>query len=148
MALTKFLARDLTIAIRTAVGPDVWTPIGGLDTLTHSPSSENADTTGFDDNGRAAHIKAQRGESWDLAGKAVMDVATGAKDPGQEAVEALASQVGLAAEGRFQITDPANNKREFSATAEVTLPGGGTNDAASWGASLEVTGAPIYTPAP
>src|SRR5688500_16227127 len=130
MAKTKFLARDLTIEIRTGVGPDVWTPISGLDTFTHSPSSENADTTGFDDNGRAAHIKAQRGDSSEMAGKAILDLATGEKDAGQEAVEALSRLVGLAAEGRFRVTDPGNNKLEFSATAEVTLPGGGTNDAA------------------
>jgi hypothetical protein len=150
MALTKFLARDLTIEVRTAVGPDVWTHIGGLDTLTHSPSTERADTTGFDDQGRPTHIVAQRGDSWDIAGKALIDVgATGdaTKDPGQLAVETLSRAIGAAAEGRFRITDPAGNEQEFSATAELTQPGGGTNDAASWGASLEVTGAPTFTPA-
>ena len=147
MPLTKFLARDLVIEIRTAVGPDVWTPIKGLDTFTHSPSSENADTTGFDDQGRATHIKAQRGDSFELAGKALIDVAAvgEGKDPGQKAVETLGRAVGAAAEGRFRITDPATNRLEFSATVEVTNPGGGTNDAASWGATLEVTGAPTYT---
>jgi len=148
MATTKFLARDLAISVRTAVGPDVFTPILGLDTLTHSPATEKADTTGFDEDGRATHIVAQRSESWELAGKALLDVAAvgEGKDPGQKAVEVLADAVGAAAEGRFQLVDPAGNKREFSATVEHTRPGGGHNDGATWGATLEMTGPAVYTP--
>lgn len=148
MAATKFLARDLTIEVRTGVGPDVWTAIGGLNSLTHSPSTERADTTGFDENGRPTHIVAQRGDSWDLAGHALLDVAAvgEGKDPGQLAVETLAQAIGAAAEGRFRITDPAGNRLEFSGTVELTRPGGGHNDAANWAASIEVTGAPAYTP--
>ena len=147
MAANKFLARDLTFEVRTAVGPDVWTEVKGLDSLTHSPSTERADTTGFDENGRASHILAQRGDTWELAGKALLDVAAvgEGKDPGQLAMEVLGRAIGTAAEGRFRVTDPAGNKLEMSGTVEITMPGGGTNDAASWGASIEVTGAPTFT---
>lgn len=148
MATTKFLARELVFEIRTAVGPDVWTPVLGLDSISHSPSTERADTTSFDEAGRASHLVAQRGDTFEISGKALIDVAAvgEGKDPGQTAVEALARAIGSAAIGRFRITDPATNRLEFSASAEVTLPSGGTNDAATWGASLEVTGAPTYTP--
>lgn len=148
MAATEFLARDLTFEVRTAVGPDVWTEVKGLTTITHSPGTERADTTGNDDEGHASHILAQRSETWELAGHALLDVAEvgEGKDPGQLAVEVLGRAIGAAAEGRFRVTDPAGNMREFSGTVENTLPGGGTNDAASWGASIEVTGAPVFTP--
>ena len=68
------------------------------------------------------------------------------KDPGQTAIEALSRAIGTAAIGRFRIIDPATNQLEFSGSVEVTLPSGGTNDAATWGASIEVTGAVTYTP--
>jgi len=145
MARTKFLARDLTIEVQTAV--DTWTPIGGLNTLTHSPSTERADTTGFDENGRPTHLVAQRGDSWELAGFALVDVESGEKDPGQEYIETSAQEMGLAAEETYRITDPGGNALQFAATAELTRPGGGHNDAASWAASIEMTGEPTYTPA-
>lgn len=147
MAKTKFLARDLVIEVLTSAGPDVWTPIGGLNSLTHSPSTERADTTGFDENGRPTHLVAQRGDSWELAGHALVDVETGAKDAGQQYIEDSAQEMGLAAEETYRITDPGGNALQFAATAELTRPGGGHNDAASWAASIEMTGEPTYTPA-
>lgn len=156
MAATKFLARDLAIAISTAAGvdtiagtaDDTWTPIKGLNSLTHSPATERADTSSFDSNGRAEHLVAQRGDSFDLAGFALEDTATGDRDPGQEAVEASGKQVGPAAERWYQITSPGGNIVRFKATAEVTMAGGGTNDAAAWSANIEITGEPVYVPAP
>lgn len=148
MAKTKFLARDLVLEILTGTGPDVWTPVGGLNTLTHSPSTERADTTGFDENGRPTHLVAQRGDAWALAGFAMLDVSSGAKDPGQEAIEASGREMGAAAEETYRMTDPGGNRIRYVGTVEVTLPGGGHNDAASWTANIEITGDVIYDPAP
>jgi hypothetical protein len=156
MAATKFLARDLTIAISTAPGvdtikgtaDDTWTNIGGLNTLTHAPSLARADTTSFDSNGRDEHLPASRGETWTLAGFALEDVATGDRDAGQEAVEALGRLVGPAGLGYFKVTSPGGNIIIFQGSAEVTLMGGGTNDAAAWQATVTVNGEPDYTPAP
>ena len=39
MAITKFLARDLTIGIADSGSGGGYIPIKGLNTLTHSPSS-------------------------------------------------------------------------------------------------------------
>lgn len=147
MAITKFLARDLVIEIQTnPVGP-VFTPIGGLGTLTHNPSTNRADAADFDSNGRAEHIVVERGDSWALAGHAKEDVATGDKDLGQEKVEALAQEVGLDSLGTFRITSPGGNVIQFEGSAEVTLPGGGHNDLATWAATITVSGAVQYTPA-
>jgi len=143
MAVTKFLARDLTIEVRDA-GDTAWVAIGGLNSLTHSPATSRADTTDFDANGREEHIVAQRGESWTLSGFAMEDVGTGARDAGQERCETLAKVQGLAAMGSFRLTSPGGNTITFDASVEVTLAGGGHNDAAAWQASLTVSGDPVY----
>lgn len=156
MAATKFLARDLTIEISTAPGvdttsgttDDTWAVIGGLNSLTHSPSTSRADTSSFDSNGRDEHLVASRGESWTLAGFSIEDVATGDRDAGQEAVEALGRLVGPAGLGFFRITSPGGNTIIFQASAEVTIHGGGHNDAAAWQAVLQVNGEPTYAAAP
>lgn len=156
MAITKFLARDLAIAISTGAGvdtlpgtsDDVWTSIGGLNSLTHAPSTSRADTSSFDSNGRDEHLIASRGESWTLAGFSLEDVANGDKDPGQAAVEALGKLVGPAGMGYFKVTSPGGNMILFEASVEVTLQGGGNNDAAAWQAVLTVNGEPTYEAAP
>lgn len=156
MALTKFLARDLTIEVSTGVGTDTiagttddtWTPIKGLNSLTHSPGSSDVDTTDFDSDGHAEHMKAERSESWALAGFSLEDVTTGARDPGQLAVETLGRAMGPASLGWFRITSPGGNRIVFQASAEVTLAGGGNNDAAAWEVSLTVSGEPDYEAAP
>lgn len=148
MATTKFLARDLAIGVEDPDGtPDVFVPIGGLNSLTHAPSTSRADTTAFDSNGRDEHIVASRGESWTLAGFAIEDVENGQRDPGQLIVEALGRARGLGATGRFRVTSPGGNTITFSASAEVTLHGGGHNDAAAWQAAIQVTGEPDYNAA-
>lgn len=145
MAVTKFLARDLTIEINTgSIAVPVWTEIKGLNTLTHSPSSTDAETTDFASNGRAEHMKAERGDSWALAGFKLEDVANGDEDPGQAAVEALGRAVGLTSLGQFRITSPGGNTATFMASAEVTLSGGGNNDAAAWAATIMVSGPITY----
>lgn len=143
MATTKFLARDITIEIESGT---TFMAIGGIESLTHSPSSETADTTDFDSGGRAEHFVAQRGDEWTLAGFALEDVDTGAQDPGQQAVEELARAVGPTASlGTFRLTSPGGNTLTFDASAEVTLPGGAHNDSAAWSAKLTVSGEIQYT---
>lgn len=146
MALTKFLARDLTIEVQDDDGL-TWLAVGGLQSLTHSPSKTDADTTDFDSNGRNRHIPASRGDSWALAGQALLDVDNGDKDAGQERIESLAKLTGLSAMGTFRLTDPGGNRATFDGSADVTLPGGGTNDAATWAATVLVDGEVVYSEA-
>lgn len=142
MAITKFLSRDLLIAIQVGgSGGPSYVPIKGLNTLTHSPSSSDAETTDFDSGGHSEHMKAERGDSWTIAGFTLEDVLNGDRDPGQAAVEALALTMGLGSLGVFRITSPGGNRLDFSGTAEVTRASGGNNDTASWQAVLRVSGA-------
>ena len=143
MAATKYLARDLAIEVESDT-PDTFIAINGLNSLTHSPSTTRADTTSFDSNGRDEHLPASRGESWSLSGFSIEDVATGERDAGQLRVEELGRIVGPAGIARYRITSPGGNTITFSASAEVTIHGGGHNDAAAWGAEVTVTGEPIY----
>jgi hypothetical protein len=145
VAITKFLARDLTFEVQDAAGTG-WLPIGGLQSISHSPASTNADTTDFDSNGHARHIPAQRGDSFALAGQALEDVTNGDVDPGQARCEELALLTGLNAMGSFRVTSAGGNVKMFDGSAEVTLPGGGTNDAASWACTVTVDGE--ITPGP
>jgi hypothetical protein len=145
MAATKYLARDLTCEIENPDVPTTFIHIGGLNTLTHSPSTSRADTTDFDSNGHDEHLVASRGETWTLAGFSIEDVVTGDRDAGQEAVEAIGKLIGLGGFGNFN-TSPCNTIA-FEASAEVTLAGGGHNDAAQWQAVLTINGAPEFTPA-
>ena len=144
MAVTKFLARDLAIVIDTGGSGGSFTPIKGLDTLTHSPSSTDAVTTDFDSNGRGEHMVADRGDTWTLAGFFLEDVLSGDRDPGQAAVEALGHATGLDSLGSFTITSPGGNTISFKASADVTGPGGSNNDAAKWQAVLKISGAITY----
>ncbi len=144
MALTKFLARDLDIVIVLADSGSTELPIKGLNTLTHSPSSTDADTTDFESNGHNEHLKAERGDQWTLAGFHLEDVITGDRDPGQAACEALAQETSFASLGSFKITSPGGNTIEFKASAEVTLAGGNNNEAATWQCILKVSGATTF----
>lgn len=135
---------DFTTAITAGTIGGYPVIVNGLNSLTHSPSSSDADTTSFDSEGRSEHMKAERGDSWTLAGFYLEDVATGDRDPGQAAVEALAQLIGPSSLGVFKITSPGGNTITFSASAEVTLHGGGNNDAAAWQATIVVSGAVTY----
>ena len=78
MAVTKIPARDFTIEIDSGVpGPPAWTPIGGLNSLTPSPSTNRADTTDFDSNGVAEHLVMERGLEFTVAGHHLEDALTG-----------------------------------------------------------------------
>ena len=145
MAVTKFLARDLSIAIQVGGSAgNTFLDIKGLNSLSHSPTSTDADTTDFDSEGHSEHMKAERGDSWTLAGFTLEDVLTGERDPGQLAVEDLAKLTGPESLGTFRITSPGGNTATFEASAETTLAGGGNNDAASWQAVVRVSGEVVY----
>ncbi len=118
--------------------------IGGLNSLTHSPSTSRADTSSFDSAGREEHLPASRGDSWSLSGYALEDVVTKTRDVGQSRVEALGKLVGPSGLMKYRVTSPGGNTITFSASAEVTLSGGGHNDAAAWGAEVQVSGASVY----
>ena len=139
----KVPANAFLVEVETT--PGTYTQIKGLNNLEFSPGAERADTTTWDDNGWASHILTQRNLSITLEGFRLEDPATGARDPGQEFVEDLGLQVGVAAVGKFRITTPGGETVEFDATVDVTPMGGGQNDGAAWSAELTITGQPVLT---
>jgi hypothetical protein len=144
MALTKIPARDFTIEIDANYGEsggENFIPIGGIESLTPSPSTNRADTTDYDSQGVAEHMVMERGLAFTISGRHLEDAATGERDAGQAAVEALARRVGLNSNGSFKVTSPGGNVDSFLASAEVTTAGGGHNDPATWGAALTINGA-------
>ena len=134
----KLLARECLIEIEIAT---TYTEIKGLNSLTLSPTTNRADTTDFNDAGRLAHIVASRGLQISLEGFRMEAESGGDRDPGQEAVEALADEFSHDSLGQFRLTSPGGEVWTFKASAEVTPMGGGNDDPNAWTATLEVSGA-------
>lgn len=138
----EMLARDYTFEVNdgTVLAPD-WLEIGGLNTWSHSPSSNDADTTKFFDGGRSSHMKASRGDEFSMAGFRSMDDTVTARDPGQLVCESWANAVGRSSRKLFRITEiDTAETRVFTATATVTQGGGGNDDPSTWELSITVTG--------
>lgn len=140
MAITKVPARDFKLEIDTGSGSPVWTPIGGLTGLVPAPKTTQADTTDFDSAGQAEHMVLERSLEFTISGHFLEDADTGARDPGQAAVELLAAAIGLASLGSFRLTTPGGQAVTFRASAEVTSGGGSHNDPATWSAKITRSG--------
>jgi len=141
MALVKVLARDWVTEINTGTEETpVWTPIGGVETLTFSQDKEDADDTDFNSQGWAEHMVVQRSNSLTLEGKYMEDPQTGERDPGQEAVEQAGEAIGYDSLKQFRLTSPGGTVRTFKASVLIGDIGGGLNDKTSWGAELTISG--------
>jgi len=142
MATTDILARDFTFETNTGTsGSPVWVEIGGLETWNHKPATTKAKTNKFANAGRASHLVATRGDTFTLKGLYQEDEANGNRDAGQEALETQGIAVGADSIKEFRITSPGGTVKTFSCSAEVTVGGGGDDDATSWECELEVSGA-------
>jgi len=139
MPITKVLARGFTVEIKNP-DTDIWTKIKNLETLGFSGSAERTPTTDFESGGNAEHILAERSRSLSIEGNYMEDPDTGDRDPGQELVDQAAEVIGADAKRDFRITSPGGNRKEFEGTVEPADIGGGTNEAADWGAEIEVSG--------
>lgn len=150
MPLVKILARHLSPELNTGTDAlPVWTPIGGLNSLTFSTEKTDTDDTDFDSDGYAEHKVAQRASSITAEGFYKEDPVTGARDAGQEALLALADAVGYDSLKPFRVTTPGGNITVYQVSARVDAPaGGGLNDNAGFSAELVVSGKPVFTPAP
>ena len=141
MATTKVLARGWKVEIGTQIATPVYTIIKGLNSLTFSNDKSDTETTDFDSNGRAEHIVTERSAEVSCEGYFLEDIATKARDAGQQAVEAAAQSVGLTSLYPIRITSPGGTVKTFQASVNVGDVGGGNNDATSWGATFTVSGA-------
>jgi hypothetical protein len=138
MAAVKVLARGWKISIRTAAA--TFLDVKGLTTLTFNGEKNDADTTTFDSEGVQEHMVASRANSMSMEGYHLEDPVTGDRDPGQEAVEALAEKVGAGSLAIFKRVSPGGNIKYFYASANVTGVGGANDDPTGWSAELKVSG--------
>lgn len=142
----KILARDCTFDINTGtVGTPVWVAINGVNQFGPQWSGNQADTTTFSDGGWLTHLMASRGATFGIGGLVIESEADGSRDPGQEACEALALEIGQSSLKQFRITTPGGNTVKFlaSATAPITTgTGGGNDDPNGWQLDLTMSGAP------
>lgn len=146
MAIQAVLARGWTVEIEDEATPGTYIKISGLNQIGFDEDETDADTTDFDSDGRPSHLVAQRGNTVTLEGYYKEDPVTGERDPGQAAVEALADKTGNLSLGKFRITSPAGNMKEFMASARVS-GSGGLNDPMGWQAELRISGPITKTPA-
>jgi hypothetical protein len=145
MADEQVLMQDTDVHINTGtVGVPVWTQVHGVTGVTHAPSTNRVDTKNFDSGGRETHKVTRRGDTFTISAQRLEDVDDGSRDAGQEAVEAIAQEVGTAAEAQFKLTSPGGNTLTFMASAQVTQIGGNTDDVSTWEAELVVTGDITY----
>jgi hypothetical protein len=97
MPLVKINARDIQIEVADSSGA-TWIPVGGLNSAVPNggENEEVVDTTTFDSGGYYEQEVIQRGATLELEGFLLQDAETGALDPGQSRIDALANQVGFA----------------------------------------------------
>lgn len=144
----KILARDWDFAINTGTDSvPVWTPINGLNTHSWSNSKNDADTTTYDDEGWTSHLPASRGTSITLSGITMEAPDDGDRDPGQEACETHAEQIGPEGLRKFKVTSPAGTTWVGPASMQATVGGGGNDDPAAWECVVTFSGKPVKTPA-
>ena len=146
MAIRKIIAREFTWEVESAT-PGTWIPIGGLTTFSRSPSKTDTDTMDFDDDGIEAHLVGSRGAAYTLEGHYLEDTVTtpGARDAGQARCEVIGQLVGAASINGFRFTTPGATVVTFDGSCNVTGPGGGSNDAASWSCNIMRSGVETVT---
>jgi hypothetical protein len=138
MALVRVLAREWKMEVEDELAAFV--EVGGINTFAFGGSKTDADTTGFDSEGWAEHLVAERSRTLTMEGFYIEDKDTGARDPGQEIVDGLAEKIGEEAIGNFKLTSPGGTVLTFSGSVEPADIGGGHNDATSWGATITING--------
>lgn len=151
MTTLKPLAREAfaSLEILTATDPaETFTEIGGIETLTPSFQSTDADTSDYDSDGWTEHLVAERTEQIQISGHmAYTDVDTGERDPGQQAVEELARKTGLDSVGKIVLNLLGGGSIEWDVTATLGNQGGPRGSGAQWGVTFTSTGAPTIVPA-
>lgn len=148
MPLVKINARDIRIEVADSNGT-TWVPVGGLNSAVPNggENEEVVDTTTFDSNGYYEQEVIQRGATMELEGFLLQDPETGAPDPGQSRVEALATQVGFASVGRVRFRHPKDTVwKVWNATFTLGEQGGGNNDKSAWAVTITRSGPSTTAP--
>jgi hypothetical protein len=121
MAVTKVNADGWTFEVSDGAGGFI--PIKGIEDFDVSRATTRADITDFDSEGSEENRVIRRGKTIALNGHFLEDESDGSRDPGQEAVNDLAEEVGTAAEETFRFTTPGGTIFEFAATVQEGTSG-------------------------
>ena len=144
----KILAQDESFYVNTGtVAVPVWTEIKGVLSYSLEASKTMADTTTYDSAGIKENIPNE--VSYKLTLDMLYDTALatpegapttgGVRDAGQLKLETLGNTVGRAGIGQFKIDNGELVELEFSGC--VSYSEGGRNEAATFQATINVTGA-------
>lgn len=144
MANTKINARDWTFEINDG---DELEPtlieIAGVNSMTLGRASEERETTDFDSDGQRESIPMQRHRTVALEGDVIEDDTTGALEPGQARLEALAALVGESGRAEFVATSPGGRTFTQQVWVDPGDQGGGNNDGTSFSYTLVRSGATV-----
>lgn len=142
MALEHVLLRDTTAEINTGTeAVPNWVEILGIDKIERKPKATKKDCATTKSGGNEEHRVTERGDTWTLKGQRIEDPDSGARDPGQEAVEALGNAIGYDSVKQIRMSSPGAEVLVFWASAVVTPLGGDKSGFSDWEAELERSGA-------
>jgi len=133
----KILARGWILEIYKNAA---YIQVNGLTSLIFDGAKNDADTTSYEDLGWQTHLVASRSRNVGFEAFYLEDPADGGRDPGQEAVEQLADEIGQDSIAAFRLTSPAGVIRDFNASANVSGVGGATDDPTGFSGIVNVSG--------
>jgi len=145
MAIRRYLARDFKFDISSNNGV-TYAEISGISTWSFTVDSNEEDVSTFDNGAWGSTFYTQRTGSLSLEGFYLINTITGARDPGQLAVEVAATKVGFDAQRTFRVRAVTASGEIgnffFSGQAALGDMGGSTTDVMPWGADLIFDGRP------
>jgi hypothetical protein len=147
MPVDIILTRQSRFEINTGTdATPTWVAIGGLTSLNYSLNEQVAEGNHFGSGGWNSSLVSRRGISFSLNAMYLVDAATGARDPGQEAVELSSRQIGTAGLKQYRFADGSTGGKTIIVRAHATAnySGGGVDDNAGWTATVTATGAPTF----
>lgn len=143
MSAVPVLVRGCKFEVDAGAG---YVEVKGLESMSLERSSKAAEWTLKEDLGQENGIIATRGKSIKCKGKYLVDPSSGARDPGQAAVETVAGLIDWASRVPTRLTLPPEDggeEVEFLATYVMDEVGGDFNEAADWGFTATRRGADI-----
>lgn len=144
----KLNARDLIVQVSDMAAIPVWTAVGGIteSEIDYAGNEEAEDTTTYDDQGQYSQEIMQRGRAMTLSGKALVDDASGAREPGQALLNTHATATGPDSKVDIRMRYPLDTTWVvWSSTVSRKGEGGGNNAKVGFEYELTKCGAATST---
>lgn len=129
---------------KTEIYDGGWVEIKGVNEHSLSFDSTEADITTKESGNWTEHITARRSMEITLKGFRI-ESDLGARDAGQEAVEALALQTDYLSLSQFRTTSPGGEIRTYNGTVAMDDLGGSIDEGQSWGCTIKQSGAVTFS---